>query len=110
LKKLPGWLEDFASARITRSCALRRCGPAFSSLGLLGAQRTAVLERQGVLMGKRVTVEVRPPGMDAGARRGGGTISTHRTKPPAVASAKRVAKAAELGQVVIRNRTGGIQA
>jgi uncharacterized protein DUF2188 len=43
------------------------------------------------------------------AQRGGGQVSAHNTKATAIGRAKKLAKAAELGQVVIKKQNGRIQ-
>ena len=63
-------------------------------------------------MAKRQVYEVRfDKGSDkwAVAQHGGGQVSTHNTKATAIGRAKSLAKAAELGQVVIKKQDGRIQ-
>jgi hypothetical protein len=43
------------------------------------------------------------------AQRGGGQVSTHQKKETAIKKAKTLAKAADLGQVVIKKQDGRIQ-
>ena len=63
---------------------------------------------------KRTVVEVVPAkgaqtGWDVKVR-GRGTVGHTETKDPAVSQAKKIAKAAPLGQVVIKKENGRVQA
>lgn len=62
-------------------------------------------------MAKRKVMDVQPNKRESGwhVSERGGSVSYHPTKAAAVKQAKREAKSAELGQVVIRTRDGEIQ-
>ena len=60
-------------------------------------------------MSRRVRYTVQPQGNGWDVTKGGKPVSHHRTKDVAVEKGRRLAKAEDLGQLVIKKQNGRIQ-